>query len=523
MLFLLGACHLFSSSDIPTCATVGQCGDSASPDDTADPTDDTGDDTNGSVDADGDGVPASEDCDDDNAEVAPGLEEVCGDGLDNDCDGTPNGCRLEGELDTTAATLTISHSPGATTEYVGNSVAILGDVDADGVVDLGVGVPYDGDHSGTISIVPSDSGDMAWSEATVQLYASASVGVGQAVVDAGDVDGDGTADVLVSGYLYSGLAPYGGAAALVYGPLTAAAQFDNATLLVRDEDYAYLGEALAAGDVDGDGGTDVIIGSTKLNGDFGALYVVPAAGLSQGQNYVSRKATAYVTTDEESRFAGPMTNPADLDGDGVAELVTTAPYRNSYHGGVYIFQGPVTGNLTTDDAGRVYLGANYDILGDKGTADVPDMDGDGLPELAVGAYYGAGKTASYAGRVYIVGASANSGDAADAAFATLYGVTSNGMFGTRVEGTDFDGDGFGDVIVSAPESGTLSVFYGPLSGTLEATDAPLTISATGSSSGLGLGLDAGDVNGDGVGEVLVGEPIAGNGRGQALLFEGASY
>ena len=524
MLFLLGACHLFSSPDIATCETVGRCGDTSSPDDTGDPTgDDTGD-SGEPVDADGDGVPASEDCDDDDPYVSPELEEICGDGLDNDCDGTPNGCRLEGELDTTAAVLTISHSPGASTEYVGNEVSVLGDVDADGVVDLGVGVPYDSASGGTVAVLPADSEDMAWDAAAIQLYASSSSGVGQTLVDAGDVDGDGTADVLVGAYYFSGGATAAGGAGLFYGPLTGDSKLEDATLIVGDEEYGYIGQALAAGDLQGDGGTDIVIGSTTLKDGFGAIYLVDVDDLSAaGKNYASRVAHGSVTTDEDSRFGGVMSNPADLDGDGVAELMTTAPYRNGYAGGVYIFPGPVTSSLTTDDAGRVFLGSTYDLLGENGPEPVPDMDGDGLPELAIGAYYGQGKTTSYTGRTYVVPASASSGDVADAATATLYGVTSTGQFGQQVEATDFDGDGFGDVIVAAPEAGTISIFYGPLSGALEATEAGLTYSATGSSSGLGNALHTGDVNGDGVGELFVGEPVAGNGRGQALLFEGASF
>jgi hypothetical protein len=148
-----------------------------------------------------------------------------------------------------------------------------------------------------------------------------------------------------------------------------------------------------------------------------------------------------------------------------------------------------------------------------------DLNGDGFAELAVGAPQANGGN----GRVYIYQGGPNGPDPAHPT--VLDGPTGSGQFGESIAAVDFDGDGFVDLAVGAVASGTVSIYRGGPGG-VQAPPAYLlnNTDQTGAQQ-LGFSLDfAGDVNGDGYGDIVAGAPTtllaSGNLSGAAYLFFG---
>lgn len=275
-----------------------------------------------------------------------------------------------------------------------------------------------------------------------------------------------------------------------------------------------LGHALAlVGDVDGDGVPDWVAGApySDLNGSMSGSALV-ISGATGGELYE-------LAGDSPHDLFGYAVAGADLDGDGRADVVVGA-YADDLggvdSGTVFAFSG-LDGSLLWSRPGD----AAGDNLGFS-LATVPDVDGDGLSEVLVGAW-----VADDPGKL-------NSGEAqllkgSDGAPLQIWtGESAFDFFGNSVAGLDdVDGDGFGDVLIGAVGndangSGAGSAYvYSGASGLLLFTlrgDAP--------GDGFGTTVaDAGDVDGDGASDLLVGAPgsdSAAQNAGLARLFSGAT-
>ena len=459
------------------------------------------------------------DCDDAEGAAAPDLAEVCGDGIDNDCDGGPTGCGLFQTLDSDEA---LGAALGSTaSDLLGWTVDIVGDVNGDGIDDLAVGVIGEDSTSSQVGGAVIFSGDLSAGAVTLGTFTgSLANGVlGRSLSAAGDVDGDGFDDLLVGSPFYDGGGTDVGAAFLVSGPLqgTLSASGSLAGAVAGDALSSLLDGGL---DLTADGHPDVVVGASGADDSYvggGAVYLFDEAWSGTVSAASAAAVVRPVAAGGALGSAGGMVE--DLDGDGQAELVVAGSTA------AYLFAGPFTGDRSVADADATLSGLSSSscVSVDGGG----DLDGDGQADLVVGD----GCQSSSYGAFWVI-SSAPSGSSTLTAAATAVGTGTSGAYlGRKVSiGGDVDQDGVDDLFVSATDTagaktGSVYLFVGPLSGALTASDAGGTMSGASSAMSFGAALTAGDLDQDGSIEVVVGAPYGDDGAsngGGLYLFGGLS-
>lgn len=324
----------------------------------------------------------------------------------------------------------------STSDYAGTSVSSAGDVNGDGIVDLIVGAPYAEvtttlPNSGRSYVVFGKANNTAVNLSAIATGTGGFVinGVansdytGSAVSSAGDVNGDGLADLIVGGY-GSGAA---GLAYVVFGKATTAAvSLPTATATTFAGGFAIKGVTSGddagysvsnAGDVNGDGLADLLVGARNAD--------LTTAALNSGKAYVVFGKTTTSTVSLSSVAAGsggyvlngPTANgqaglslsyAGDINGDGLADTIIGAPNASTYAGKTYVAYGKSTttaislSNIEKGIGGFVVNGySSYDYSGTSVTY-AGDINGDGFDDLAVGVYGSNVGSVVDAGKSYIL-------------------------------------------------------------------------------------------------------------------------
>jgi hypothetical protein len=365
--------------------------------------------------------------------------------------------------------------------FAGDDAAV-GDLNGDGVDDFAVANPSFGSWTGPGRVYVYLGGDAGPTLQTIlQGTDDSALGVD---VAAGDVNGDGYDDLLVG--IYDGDR---GAVELYLGSADGLETTASATW--TGETGGSIGIGLTVVDVDLDGYGDAVFCDTAQ----------VEVQIHRGRRSVPSARIDYrLEAPGFDDFAGYVL-PADVNGDGHPDLVASGPtYMGGYRGSVHVFESASGGPSSTPDTS---------ILGYDGFVSYPhwfgyrmasaDTDGDGYEDLIVGA---AADTASD-GRVYVFRGS-NTG-LQTVPSATFEADAVIDEFGGAVGAGDLDGDGFGDVVVGAPDGETSAVytFLGSSSGI--STTATNVITEGPPSDNLGIALAVADVDGDGRDDVLVGD------------------
>ncbi|MFZ1453351.1 MAG: FG-GAP-like repeat-containing protein, partial [Ferruginibacter sp.] len=419
-------------------------------------------------------------------------------------------------ISTTPATSLESNAVNA---FMGNSVSCIGDINADGYSDVAVGVDGYGNgeaNEGAAFIYFGAVTGISTIPTTIIESNQAAANMGS-VSSAGDVNGDGYSDLVVGASQFSDGELREGAAFVYHGSAAGLSTTPNNTPDDADQLNASFGRSVSsAGDVNGDGYSDVIIGAPNFddgaNADEGRAFVYhgSATGLPATPNSTPDDA------DQGGAFFGySVASAGDINGDGFSDVIIGAltydDGANTNEGRAFVYHGSATGLSlspisTPDDADQSAAFFGFSV------ASAGDVNGDGFSDVIVGANLYDDGASTNEGRAFVyhgsaTGLSASPNNTPDDA------NQANANFGISVSSAgDVNGDGFSDVIIGANQyddgasinEGGVFVYYGSSSGLAA---SPVAILASADQAGAQFGIcvaGTGDINADGYSDVIIG-------------------
>lgn len=394
----------------------------------------------------------------------------------------------------------------------GHAVAGLGDVNGDGYDDVGVtATGYDGGQNdeGALVVYHGSSSGISSTYAVTIDADQTSAAFGDAVAGVGDVNNDGYDDVIVGAKSYDNGQTNEGRVFLFQGsatglPTTAAWTYEP------DVASAGLGTALsAAGDVNNDGYPDFVLGQAAYDGtlgDEGAVFVFH--GSASGPD--STPNSTVVGWGASGGIGKTVAGGTDLDGDGFDDVLFGSGYS------AYIADG---GPESTDyyqpwDHEFISTGANFGWSAASG-----DATGDGIPDLLVGSY-SSGIVTLYAGSSTSFDTGVDSTMTSTAGYfgyaVALADVNGDGKADAVVGAWGYDS--------GQTDEGSVSVYHATGSGF--STSANVVIQSNETSAFLGQAVTSlGDVDHDGYEDIAVGVPQFDNGQtneGTVFVYRGSA-
>lgn len=339
---------------------------------------------------------------------------------------------------------------------------------------------------------------------------------GVSLAGLGDQDGDGYDDLVIGaslagsgaeGMAYVLLGPVTADASLSTADILLSAESLTT--------YAYAGsDVKPAGDVNGDGAAELLIGASGATS--GTSYVNGIIYLMSGPLYeddaITTSATAVLTGVSSSDAAGQaLAGEGDVDGDGYGDiLVGVFQQGASDNGAAYAINGPISGTASLSTADSTFSGASS---GDYAGSAVCFMDADldGYADAVVGASR-RNVTTSDEGAVYLNYGPLGTGGSLSSSDVTLSGAENGGYFGDELACADVNNDGYDDLLVGAPreadggtQAGVAWLFFGPITASASTSSADASFIGEDSSDMLGEGVGvASNVDGDGLGALLLG-------------------
>jgi hypothetical protein len=421
----------------------------------------------------------------------------------------------------------ISMTGEAAEDHFGLSVSNAGDFDNDGFDDIIVGA-YQNDQGGS----KNNAGRAYVFNFMDHVKDTASGRTGYSVTEVGRFNADEYPDIAVGNPYYS--SPTYSEKVLVYYGGSPMNNVPDLTLTAGTSDIKF-GWSVASGDIDYDLYEDIIVGAPGWDDgsdlDVGKVFIF--FGNDEDPTVADVEITGEGAGDEfgysvsvAGKFDGPTYNDDDMD------VLVGAPGYNSDDGRAYLFYGSdrMQTSIAASNADIIFTAHTDDERFGQSVSGVGDVNNDGGDDLIVGSPKYDSGFSSDVGRVYLY-----YGDDSDPSTeeATFTGETANDEFGFSISGAgDMNNDGYEDIIVGAPKysssKGRAYVFKGasPMSGDTGGASAEIIMTGESTSDQFGYSVsDAGDVNNDNYGDIVVGAPyndLGGTDSGRVYVYYGGS-
>jgi hypothetical protein len=361
----------------------------------------------------------------------------------------PPGAEVEGE----SGLLWSVEGESNRSEELGYSAMAAGDVNGDGHADVIIGAPGANPYGRAYLYLGAPAGLPAAPDWSTTADGSTDADYGDSVAGAGDVNGDGFDDIIVGAPLSNAAASSAGKAFLFLGGPGGPPATPDWTTTGEGLDRSHLGSAVAgAGDVDGDGFGDVVIGAetyevlTPFNeGGKAYLYRGGPSGLEPTPLWES-----VGEAQEMSKYGNAVASAGDVNGDGYDDILIGANEFDSPQpraGKVYLHLGGPGGPSTTAD----WTSSGDDLWRARfgsSLARAGDIDDDGRDDVIIGAPF-ADTVSNEEGKAYVY-LGETGGLSAFPAWSSAGDNVTRAAFGSGVGSAgDQNGDGYDDIIVGA--------------------------------------------------------------------------
>lgn len=412
---------------------------------------------------------------------------------------------------------------------LGFALASAGDVNGDGYADVIMSAPdFDNGQTdeGMVSVYYGSATGLpatpAWSVESNQEKGFLAF----SVASAGDVNKDGYADVILGAPLFDSPQVNEGKVFVYYGSANGLPTTPSWTAESNQSGALFGARVETAGDVNGDGYSDVIIGAPAFSHDQSEegkafVYYGSATGLSPTPGWTMEG------NKKDAIFGSNVGTAGDVNKDGYSDIIIGAPFYNDTHGKAFVYKGSPSGpSLTPSWTADATQASSYFGLA-VGTAG--DVNKDGYSDVFIGVpRYTATKQSQ--GQILVYHGSADGLSASPKWSFTGEKMVEWLGFSAACAG-DVNKDGYSDLVVGGfhfanPEEdeGRAYLFYGSSNGLLNAPSWSEESNQAGARFGFAV-AGAGDVNKDGCSDILVAAPLFDNGEtdeGRVFVYLGAS-